>query len=420
LLGPGISKRHQVRRHRPGAATSAYSLALALTGDAQKAETIAIVALKKGAGSRIAVTSHARHECLSAAQSPTTGATDPIRCSDLRELAQQLALSRPPVERLIVELDARLTLDVSSSARVLGLPVDRTKERLQAVSSTWARELDPAMMAWLGPGSCPELASVLRSYAVWPRASDTPLISSVDSTGPLPVLRTGTDATLVAPEFEPEMPHAVTLEQLLTVAPAVHNHAQGCSVCSERLRLLTPVRTLIGQTPLEEVPPRVVEAARSARRRVPAPLPPSIERRRLDYKRLALPAFGVAATLVIALVGFAAYEATTGNKPSQASRVAKLVKDAPVSHLLGTPTVITPGITTADLADTGDQVVSWNASTNVPWIQLTPISGRLSPSQSVSISVVANPPPTSAGDAVITIKGDDGSVQVLRYDADGG
>ena len=117
----------------------------------------------------------------------------------------------------------------------------------------------------------------------------------------------------------------INVRSLLNVVPPVLEHSQSCEVCTERLRLLTPVRTLIGQAAVEEVPTRVVEAARNARRRLPAPLPPSIERGRLDYKRLEVPAFGVIAAAVVAVVGFGIYQSANNEQgPSQASRVRRL------------------------------------------------------------------------------------------------
>ena len=277
-------------------------------------------------------------------------------------------------------------------------------------------------MAWLGPGSCEDLASILRDQTVWPRSADSPVVSSVDSTGPIPVLRTGTDGAMVEPQLAAPVPvSAVTVGHLLSIAPVVFAHAQSCDICSERLRLLTPVRSLIGQLPLELVPSSVASAAHTARRRLPAPLPPSIERQRLDYKRLQVPAFGIIALVGVVLVGVFLYQSNDNDgQPSQAARVATLIQDAPTSRLLGTPTIITPATKTASLANTGTQPITWSVTTNETWIKLSPTSGRVQPSQSISITVTAEPPDTAPTDATITITGDDGSVQTLRYDANGG
>lgn len=417
MLGVTTPAAH-ARRRRPGTATAAYSLALAVTGDAGKSTAVAITALRRGAGSRTAVMAHARSESIAKASSKAS-LNEIVSSSDLRSLADQLASTRPAVERAIVNLELRCGLDTGSFARVLGLTTARALARSRAVAQSWATELDPAMMAWLGPGSCEVLATVLMRESVWPRGADTPMVSSVDTTGPIPILKTGTDGALIEPIASP-VAQPITVGALLAAGPAVYEHTQTCDVCAERLRLLTPVRTLVGQYPLVDVPPLVAEAAHTARRRLPAPLPPSIEPRRLDVARLQVPALVITIAVVVIAAAIAIIANSGGGRPSQASRVAKLVNSAPASRLLATPTIITPSVKTAALANNGTQVINWHASSNQPWITLSPSSGRLQPSQSISIAVKASAPTSGVTDATITITGDDGSVQTLKYDTDGG
>jgi hypothetical protein len=308
-------------------------------------------------------------------------------------VAQQLAGTRPAVERAVVALEGRYGFDNSSFSKSLGLSPERANERAREIATTWAEQLDPAMMAWSGPGACAELSGILATNGL-------PL-----STTPLPP--TGTD--------DGALPAAApTVQSLLDIAPVVAEHAKHCSTCGERLRLLTPVRVLVGQNPLEHVPPRVARAARTARRRLPVPLPPSIDPRRFT----AAHARGMAiAGLVIAcalIIGLGVVRVADRGGETQAQRVQRLVQQAPMSRLLATPSVMTPGSNTADLANNGNDVLLWHATSSVPWLTLSPSSGRLEPNQSISVEVHRNGSVATA-DAVITFEGSDGSTQVIRF-----
>ena len=96
------------------------------------------------------------------------------------------------------------------------------------------------------------------------------------------------------------------------------------------------------------------------------------------------------------------------------------MQQAPASRLLGTPSIVTPAVKTASLANNGTQAITWTATSDRDWLKLTPANGRIQPSQSVSIGLAATPPTAGVTDATITIKGDDGSVQTLKYSSDGG
>ena len=270
----------RLRRHRPGAAAIAFSHALAVLGDPVKAEKVAVSALRKGAHSRIAILAHARFMALDLARGADLEAKAVPVASDLRLAAAQLAGTRPPLERAIVDLELRYGLDATSFARVLGVSADRAAERSAAVAAAWSDNLDPAMMAWLGPGSCPDLQVVLSNAGVWPRHSST----GEHSSG---LAATGTDnrAATLGPSIEIE-PSILLVRELLSVAPAVAAHTDVCEVCGQRLALLTPVRTVVGQSAPGSVPSQVTGAARAARRRLAGPLPPSIEPRRIDVARL--------------------------------------------------------------------------------------------------------------------------------------
>lgn len=405
------------RRHRPSAAAIAYSHAHVITQNPTVAASIAAAALRRGAHSRLAVIAHARHQTLEHARRSPVATTDGVAGPDLRALATQLANTRPAIERVIVDLELRYSLDHSSFARVLGLTNARASARSNSIAQTWSDTLDPAVMAWLGPGSCEELASILTQTRLWPRSSEAQVVSSIDNTGPIPLLSTGTEDALPEPKSEtPQTVSVVTISALLDASPIVHEHAQNCDVCNERLRMLTSVRSMIGQTPIEEVPSPVVEAAKTAYRRIPTPLPPSIEPHRIDVSRLRIPAFAVAGIAVLALIGVLIV-ANRDDKPSQADRVADLVNRAPQSNLLATPSVITSGTRIASLANNSTAAVTWNATADVSWIRFNPSNGVVQPNKTISIGITETVPTGDQSDATITITGNEGSKQILQFSA---
>ena len=404
------------RRHRPSAAAVAYSHAHVITQNADVAASIASAALRRGAHSRLAVIAHARHQALEhARRTPPVDSVDPA-ASDLRALALQLASTRPPLERAIVDLELRYALDTSSFARVLGLTNNRATKRSAAVAQTWTQLLDPAVMAWLGPGSCDRLSVLLTQAQLWPRSSGEMVVSSVDTTDASPLLPTGTDGAALDPQVTTPSPVApVTVAALLDIAPAVNEHATDCDICGDRLRMLTSVRSMMGQAPVENVPAVVAEAAKTAYRRIPTPLPPSIEPHRIDISRFRIPAFSVAGIATLAVIGFFLLHRDQNDSPSQADRVAELVNAAPQSRLLATPSIVTSNTGTAALANTSSAPLTWHSEVNVPWITLEPSSGTLAPNQSISIAIRQSEPANNKADATITIRGFEGSTQTLRY-----
>jgi hypothetical protein len=405
------------RRHRPSASAVAYSHALAVTKNALVAESIASSALRRGAHSRLAVIAHARHQSLEHARRTPPPQSDDIAAGELRSLATQLAATRPPMERAIVDLELRYALDPSSFARVLGLTNQRAQQRSEAITQTWADALDPAVMAWLGPASCSELGALLTQAQLWPRSAHAPIVSSVDSTGPVPLLPTGTDGIAIETESIPAPVSVVSVSALVNIATDVREHAGKCELCNERLRMLTPVRTLIGQTPIESIPTSVADAAKTAFRRIPTPLPPSIEPHRIDVSRLRVPAFTVGALAATIAVGIVLVNRNDNDEPSQADRVAKLVDSPSFSNLLATPSIVTADTKTASLANNSESPLNWQATPSVPWIIVKPSTGNLRPAQSISIDLQSEEPPSNQSDAEIVILGSDGSRQVLRYSA---
>ena len=388
----------RARRRRTGTAAAAYSHALALTGDAYQAELLAASALRRGAHSRSAVLAHARH--MSAPHAFTTSA-GALASRDLRSLAMQLSSSRPAEERSIVDLELRYGLDHGTFSRALGVSAVRARQRSAEIATTWADSLDPAMMASLGPGSCDGLAALLTESGV--RATETPS-ESLAATGTDTAITAASPADVVSP----------TVGSLLSAAPAVLAHAKTCDICAQRLKLMTSVRSLAGQLPVAEVPKSVQEAARSTRRLLPTPLPPSIDANRIDPRRFRTIAATVVGALLLVVSGFGVigFFNDRAQGDSQSERVEKLIAEAPTSSLLATPSEIKTSTSTAALANNSSQAVLWKAETSAPWLSVAPVSGRLAPNQNVSIAVKAS----RSGKATITITGSDGAKQTIQFE----
>ncbi len=416
IANPLNASTLRARRRRPASAAAAYSHALAITGNAQEAESIAATALRRGAHSRIAVIAHARHLALEAA--PPADTADVLAPADPRALAVLLAGTRPAVERAIVDAELRYGLDSPSFARVLGIPSQRATSRASAVAQTWRNSLDPALMAWLGPGSCEGLAATLETQGLGPSGHDT--ITPIATTPVETLAPTGTDFVQPAEALSEastrlEGATHITVGQLLTAAPHVTEHVRTCEVCSERMRMMTPVRTLVGQLQPEVVPASVALAARASRRRLAGPLPPSIEPRRIDVARARTLVVGAGVLAAVGLGVWGIVDLINNSSDSQAERVARLVDAPAASRLLGTPSVITPKTGTAALANNGNEPILWHATTSAPWLSVSPADGRLLPAQTVSLAVKADASDERLTDASITITGSDGSTQTLKF-----
>src|SRR5947209_11273006 len=257
----------------------AFSLALAVLGDPVAAEEVALIAVRRGGRSRVATLAFTRHLSLARArQTPSDAAAQP---SNVVELAVALAATRPPLERALVDLAGRHHLDRAGLGRTLGLTAAAAAERAAAVTEQWTRELDPALMAWLGPGDCPELAAVLAANGLAAEPLDPLTVTDGGAAGGLPedpdapagslVTTTATATAVPAPAPAP------TVDALLAVAPAVAAHVSSCELCTDRTRAMVSVPALVGGRPLDPSPEAVRAASRRNRFRPPAPLPPAID-----------------------------------------------------------------------------------------------------------------------------------------------
>jgi len=213
----------------PEPAEAVWGHCVAVLRDGTVAADAAEAAVRRGGRSRSLALAHARYQALlrtpTAPPGPDFDGLDPIG------LALALSATRPAEERAVLDLEGRV--DRGRLARALGVAPARAAALATEAAATWERELDPALLAWLGPGDCHELAELL--------------------------------------------PSAERLEDLLDAAPAVAAHVAGCEACSDRRRAMVTVKALVAQAPLPPLPARVRAAAGAARFRLPASAPPPLD-----------------------------------------------------------------------------------------------------------------------------------------------
>ena len=262
-------------------ADQAFGHCFVVLNDAEAAADAALTALRRAGRSRSSVLAHARYQALERAAAVTPPSPDTPAPDDLLELAILLAATRPPAERAVLDLRSRL--DRAEFGRALGLPAAIAADRADAIGEDWDRDLDPLLMARLGPGDCLLLAAVLA------------------------------DGDLAHP----------TLADLASIGSAVAAHVADCEVCTDRHRAMVSVRALLAQVEVPPAPEAVWEAARRSRRMRPAAAPPPLDPRR---RRPLVVAAAVLAALAL-IGGLAATAAAlTGSKSGRAGRVAKLVR----------------------------------------------------------------------------------------------
>jgi BACON domain-containing protein len=344
-------------------ADQAWGHCFAVLSRPDAAEDAAIAALRRGGRSRTAVLAHARFQALRRAEAHEGPATDEPLDHDLAliSLAVLLAGTRPAVERAVLDLDARL--DRPRLARALGLSASAAATNAADIGETWERLLDPAVLAWLGPGECPTLAELL----------------------------------------DDRLP---TVDALLAAAPVVADHADSCEICGDRRRSMVSVRALFGQWQPPPVPDAVRAAGRAGRLRLPSPMPPPLDADERGRRRRVI-AFAVVIAVVVAAAttgGIVAWQ-HRGTRPAPPADLAVLPASA-TSLSLSPSTLSGSGVLA--LRNTSGRSLSWQASTTADWVSITPASGQLAPGQEVSLGVVlSNTAPPGA--ARVTVAGSDGS-----------
>ncbi len=348
-------------------ADQAYGHCFVVLNDRELAADAALTALRRAGRSRSSVLAHARYQALERAGGVMAAPPDTPAPDDLLELAALLAATRPPAERAVLDLRARL--DRAQFGRALGLAAAAAAERADAIGEAWDRDLDPLLMARLGPGDCLLLAAVLA------------------------------DADLAHP----------TLEALGDIGPAVAAHVAGCEVCTDRHRAMVSVRALHAQTEPPGTPPEVSELARRSRRMRPAAAPPPLDPRRRRPLVVAAAVLGAVAVVV----GVAATAtALTGSRSGRADRVAKLVR-VPANGQLA----LTVQRDVVEITNRSSRPVDWRATAEARWLEVRPAAGKLEAGQTFSLLTRVLPSsPEGSLRTTVTVTGGDGSAAAAIYE----
>lgn len=350
----------------------AYGHCLAVLGDPARAAETAAAALRRAGRSRGLVLAHARHQALLTAEE--TASADPatvrVDSSDPAALAAALAMTKPAVERSVLDIRHRTGTDRAALGRALCASPTVAALRAADIAEEWDRDLDPAMLAGLGPGDCTDLAA------------------------------------LTAEE------HLDTVSDLLAAAPTVALHAEVCEGCADRLRAMASVRTLFSRYP-EPIPDEVRVAGRVSRRRRPSAVPPPVfGLTGADRPRRAAPIAiaCAAAAVVIAVV------ATAWPRDDEGKRVEALTKlpSHASSLALGTPQS-SGTVARVPLNNATGEDLEWTAEVSVPWAEPRPGQGTIerNGTANVLVALLASAP---EGDvrARLTVRGSDGSSAVTE------
>ncbi|HEX9529595.1 MAG TPA: hypothetical protein VF954_00560 [Acidimicrobiales bacterium] len=346
-----------------------------MAGGRELAAVIASDAVRLGGRSLSAALGHARAGALAAPSVRGKGdpEADSVVPTDPTTLALALAAGRPPLERAVVDLWARHGMDGGAVARALGTAPGDAKARLGAVSAAWQEDLDPALMAWLGPGECDELSAVLEREGIGPAGAEP------------------------------------TVGALLSGAPAVAAHAGACETCRDRQRAMVSVQSLVGQVPLPPAPPQVRTMAAAARRRRPVPPPPLSPPRRSRWpRRVALGTAVLAATAGAVVAATASIVAWSPDAVAQRVRNITRVRTDALSL---TPDVLGPASSSAVLTNRSARPEAWRATASVPWLTVTPPGGTIGPGERLTLRIVfAAAAPQGALHGTLTVTSPDGSV----------
>jgi len=368
----------------------AFSHCLAVTGSAEAAADAAAHALRRGGWSRTSVLGHAAHLAVKAA--PAAPSDDgPVSGSGagVTDLARWLAATRPPTERALIDLADHYGLGTAGLARVIGASPEDAASRLATVSASWEDQLDPALMAWLGPGSCPALAEVLGAPAGEGGAA-------------------ADGAPIADPAAESDGTPPLSARSVLGLASRVNAHVEACDVCADRRRAMVSVRAVLAREPLSPAPAPVRAAARASRRRpVPVPAPPLGGARRFPPRWAA--AIPVAAAA--AAVAYLAWPSGGAGPTPSAGAVSALTRLPAGGSALE---LVAPRITgangTVTLLNIGPTRIAWRAAASAPWLGVSPGAGHLDPGRFAVLALtVSTPPPVGALRVTVSVSGDDGS-----------
>lgn len=351
----------------PTVADHAYNHCLAVLGDADAAVVAAAIAVRQGGRPRTAVLGHARHEAL---LRPPAAPSEPGSTAELLEVARWLAATRPPEERALIDLADRHELDRAALGRVWAAAPAEVADRLSAVDETWSRELDPALLVWLGAGDCDGLGAVLEAGG-----------SGGDGDGIL-------DGRVAE----------------------VRSHVADCESCRDRVRAMVSVRTLLATAPFEPAPATVAGAGARRRRRRPAPVPA----RTVHHRRSRVWIAATAAALVVA-VGLAGIVISMDRD----DRVTTITA-APGggSSLVVVPDRLSGAISSPiSLRNLSVDTLSWTARAK-DFLTVEPASGELAPGTRERVTVgLGRNAPEGEMRATVTFSGDDGSSAAVQVES---
>ena len=356
----------------PGVADHAYNHCLAVLGDTEAATEAAAIAVRHGGRPRWAVLGHARHEAL--LRPPALPEGEPAGHASLVEVARWLAAPRPPEERALLDLADRHELDRAALGRAWGTSPAEVADQLSAVDETWTRELDPALLLWLGPGECGELATILPPER--------------DAAGTVPS----------AP--------------LQSLAPHVRAHVDDCEACGDRMRAMVSVRTLLATAPFEHAPQEVRATGRRRRRR-PVPVPAATARR---PRRRFWTIGGAAATIVAIVVAVVAL-AVMGDRDDGRLEALTVVPAGGGALVVEPDHMLDHDSPPLSLRNTSTRKLSWTARTK-DFLVLVPASGELAPGARARVRVALAPnAPEGTLRTAVTFSADDGSTVALQFES---
>lgn len=347
-------------------AASAFGHCLALLRDDAAATRLAVVAVRRGGPSLGAVLGHARHQALAAvaADPPGPPALDPG--AGPADVAWALAATRPPLELALIDLSGRYRLGRSGLGLALRLSPSAAAGRVAAVARSWDAELDPALLAWLGPGDCTALGTVLAGRG------------------------------------------GGGVSELLDVAGEVADHTAGCQGCADRQRAMASVRLLLAGTPLAEAPLEVVVAAGGSRMQPPVP-PPALEPGRSRVRLRTLSA-AVAAVAVAGVAGVVLEAGQGAERRRDSLQALTRLPADPVSLRL-VPATLEPGDPEVTVTNASGAALRWEATADAAWLEVSPASGRL-PAGATQVLRLRASPPEGEVRASVRVGGEDGSTAV--------
>lgn len=337
----------------------AFGHALAMLGDPEAATDVATTALRRAGRARGSVLAHARHQAVTRAaeDEPVDIANIQTVVLDLPALAATLASTRPPEERAALDVRARTAGDLAALGDGLGMRPTAAADKCNEIADEWERSLDPALLAFSGPGDCEGLTAIL------------------------------------------DEAHPETVADLLAVAPAVRAHAHDCTLCGDRLRAMSPVRAFFSGGRVD-VPDEVREVGHASRRRRPSAPPPPLFDVDAPRTRRRWPLL-LAAAVLLALLATALTIVTRGTDNDDVNALTRMPSQNALA--LGIADV-SDDVAHIHLRNPTDKAVSYRAATSAEWAAVTPRTGRIPAHDAALLTVRAlDSAPEGAVTATLTI-----------------